>query len=235
MACALFHGGAPCNRRLALDLSADLWAGVVLLVSRASGRCSAWTGNRAYLAEIEARDRRRSGGPARVPYRDEHSICPSWSTGVFDGRVHVHVVVAQRRGGRLSHHRAVADRDGRRSWSIEVLSAQSRTKRPAQALRRDRQPASGRDEVDEFTPDPREANIWFARDVPAMAAACGPSRCCVVARRNDANVPTPLPIDTARYPQRSSAIRDHLVRAGLDLGGDDSDADSRITRPRPRF
>jgi len=55
------------------------------------------------------------------------------------------------------------------------------------------------DEVDGWTPPPDPANIWFARDVPAMAAALGTEPVLVVLRTvsgADLGV-TPLPIDTS--------------------------------------
>lgn len=61
------------------------------------------------------------------------------------------------------------------------------------------------DEVDGFTPKPdRKANIWFARDVPALAAELGTEPLLVIARsRTDDNL-TPLPVDSAGIPN------DHL-------------------------
>lgn len=62
------------------------------------------------------------------------------------------------------------------------------------------------DEVDGWTPAPDPANIWFARDVPALAAALGTEPVMIIARDlsgADLNV-TPLPVDTAGIPN------DHL-------------------------
>ena len=59
------------------------------------------------------------------------------------------------------------------------------------------------DETDAFTPAPDlENNIWFARDVDAMAAALGTQPILVVARslsQDDLRV-TPMPVDTSRIP-----------------------------------
>tara|TARA_R110002074_G_scaffold41426_2_gene109800 strand:- start:1185 stop:1859 length:675 start_codon:yes stop_codon:yes gene_type:complete len=58
-------------------------------------------------------------------------------------------------------------------------------------------------ETDKFTPAPDMANnIWFARDVDAMAAALGAKPILIVARDvsfEDGDV-TPFPVDTARIP-----------------------------------
>ena len=54
------------------------------------------------------------------------------------------------------------------------------------------------DETDGFTPPPDAARaIWFARDVPAMAAALGTEPVLIVARNATGDGITPLPVDTA--------------------------------------
>jgi surfeit locus 1 family protein len=65
-------------------------------------------------------------------------------------------------------------------------------------------------ETDGYTPDPDiENNIWFARDVPALAAALNTREVLIVARNLSADDPivAPLPVDTARIPN------DHLQYA----------------------
>ncbi|MGV6802795.1 MAG: SURF1 family protein [Ruegeria sp.] len=64
------------------------------------------------------------------------------------------------------------------------------------------------DEVDGYTPDPDQAaNIWFARDVPALAAELGTEPVLLIARtRSDPHI-IPLPVDTAGIPN------DHLQYA----------------------
>ena len=66
------------------------------------------------------------------------------------------------------------------------------------------------DEIDGFTPEPDVAgNIWFARDVPAMAEALGTEPLLVVLRNapTGEGYPSPLPVDTAGIPN------DHLEYA----------------------
>lgn len=65
-------------------------------------------------------------------------------------------------------------------------------------------------ETDKFTPTPdTEKNIWFARDVDAMAAALKTQPILIVARdiAGHSGDVTPLPVDTARIPN------DHLQYA----------------------
>lgn len=66
------------------------------------------------------------------------------------------------------------------------------------------------EEVDRFTPDPDiEDNIWFARDVPAMAETLGTEAVLIILRETSETDPpaTPLPVDTAGIPN------DHLEYA----------------------
>ncbi|MFK7837829.1 MAG: SURF1 family protein [Sulfitobacter sp.] len=65
-------------------------------------------------------------------------------------------------------------------------------------------------ETDGFTPAPDlDNNIWFARDVPALAAALDTREVLLVARKvsEDDPVVTPFPVDTSRIPN------DHLQYA----------------------
>lgn len=65
-------------------------------------------------------------------------------------------------------------------------------------------------ETDGFTPAPdTENNIWFARDVPAMAAALNAEPLLIVARKLTPSDPAvaPFPVDTSRIPN------DHLQYA----------------------
>jgi surfeit locus 1 family protein len=64
------------------------------------------------------------------------------------------------------------------------------------------------DEISSSTPEPDLGrNIWFARDVPAMAAALGTEPVMVVVRRQTPGAQaqiTPLPVDSSAIPN------DHL-------------------------
>lgn len=66
------------------------------------------------------------------------------------------------------------------------------------------------DESDSYTPEPdRDAGLWFARDVPSMAAALGTEQILLVLARTsqtDTGV-TPQPVDTSGIPN------DHLEYA----------------------
>ena len=56
-------------------------------------------------------------------------------------------------------------------------------------------------ESDSFTPAPdAKTGIWFARDVPAMAATLGAEPTLIVARKPTGDGITPMPVDTASIP-----------------------------------
>ena len=64
------------------------------------------------------------------------------------------------------------------------------------------------DEIDSYTPEPDiDSNIWFARDVPNLAAALGAAPVLLIARSETDPGVTPLPVDTASIPN------DHLQYA----------------------
>ncbi len=64
------------------------------------------------------------------------------------------------------------------------------------------------DEIDSYTPEPDiDDNIWFARDVPNLAAALGAEPILLIARTQTDPGITPLPVDAAGIPN------DHLQYA----------------------
>lgn len=59
------------------------------------------------------------------------------------------------------------------------------------------------DEIDRFTPAPDlDGNIWFARDIPALAEALGTEPVMMVLRETSETAPpvTPFPVDTSGIP-----------------------------------
>jgi cytochrome oxidase assembly protein ShyY1 len=81
------------------------------------------------------------------------------------------------------------------------------------------------DEIDGFTPGADLArNIWYARDVDALAAHLDTAPILVIARDlsvSDAPL-TPAARGHQRHSERSPELRDHLVFAGRALDGDDT-------------
>ncbi len=57
------------------------------------------------------------------------------------------------------------------------------------------------DEVDSYTPAPdAKTGLWFARDVPAMAARLGTEPVLIVARSDTGDQIRPMPVDTGAIP-----------------------------------
>lgn len=57
------------------------------------------------------------------------------------------------------------------------------------------------DEVDSYTPPPdAKTGLWFARDVPAMAAKLGTEPVMVVARSDTGEKIRPMPVDSSAIP-----------------------------------
>jgi surfeit locus 1 family protein len=81
------------------------------------------------------------------------------------------------------------------------------------------------DEVDSYTPPPDlDGNIWFARDVPAMATALGAEPVLIVAREHRrTRTCRPAPAGGhGPHPEQPPWLRRAVVRACSGLGGDDT-------------
>ncbi|WP_171131456.1 MULTISPECIES: SURF1 family protein [unclassified Ruegeria] len=160
------------------------------------------------LAEIEARI---SGNPvglpeAPQPVRDRY--LPVALTGeMLPGEVHVLVSVKQVGPG----YRIVAPfRSGDRTVLVDRGFVPTTAKDAARLV--GAMEVTGNlhwpNEIDSYTPDADiEGNIWFARDVPALAAALGTEPVLLIARSETDPGVIPLPVDTAGIPN------DHLQYA----------------------
>lgn len=161
------------------------------------------------LAEIESQI---DAVPVALPERltpDEHRYMPVEVSGIFQPE-EIHVLVSVKRVG--PGYRIVAPfetEDGRRilvdrGFVADENKADARALGAAVVQGNLHWPR----EIDSYTPDPDlNANTWFARDVPQMAAHLGTEEVLVIAKsETDPNV-TPLPVDTAGIPN------DHLQYA----------------------
>lgn len=183
--------------------------GVAILVALGSWQLRRLDWKRSLLAEI---DSRIAGAPAPLPARPDpvrDRFQPVDLAGeMLPGEIDVLVSVKQVGAG----YRVISPfvtADGRRILIDRGFTAAENKTAPRQTgpMR-----VTGNlhwpDEIDGFTPEPdRAGNIWFARDVPAMAAALATEPVLVIARsRTDPQV-TPLPVDSAGIPN------DHLQYA----------------------
>jgi len=225
------------NRRLALIITASL-AGFVLLASLGIWQMQRLDWKRGVLGELEAAMTADPVALPEMPKRDEHRYLPVVVEGVFTGD-ELHVLASVKGEGAV--YRIIAPFQTADDRLIMV----DRGTIPTTEKDDIRGPSGARvvgnlhwpDEVDEFTPDPqREENIWFARDVPLMAAVLGTEPVLVVAREMSglATDTTPLPIDTSGIPN------DHLQYAitwfalALIWAGMTVTLVHRISRPRRR-
>lgn len=182
-------------------------AGVAILLSLGTWQLRRLAWKEALLAEIEAR---LEAAPAQLPTAprpDRDRYLSVTLDGAFEG-VPLRVLTGSKREGpgfRLIS--AFRTEDGRRilvdRGFVPEAAAEPVSARPAQVIGNLDWPV----ETDSFTPAPdAERNLWFARDVEAMARALGTEPVLVVARRVEPPDPgvTPTPIDTSTIPN------DHL-------------------------
>jgi surfeit locus 1 family protein len=161
----------------------------------------------AILADIEARIVAAPVALPAAPAPDTDRYLPVRVTGVLQEPA-IRVLVSQKQVGAGYRIIRPLQADGRRVMvDLGFL--------PVQAA----QPEAGAqtvtilgnlhwpDEVDSYTPEPDvKADIWFARDLPRMAAYLDAEPVLVVARQTDLpdSALKPLPVDTSGIPN------DHL-------------------------
>ncbi|WP_170588001.1 SURF1 family protein [Ruegeria arenilitoris] len=183
-------------------------AGLAVLVSLGTWQVQRLAWKEGILADIEARI---AADPVPLPEAvdpEADRYLPVEVSGeMLPGEIHVLVSVKQVGPG----YRIIAPfRTGDRTILVDrgfVPTTAKQAERqigPTQVVGNLHWP----DEIDGYTPDPdRAGNIWFARDVPALADALGAEPILLVARSQTDPAITPLPVDTAGIPN------DHLQYA----------------------
>ncbi|MEM9708078.1 MAG: SURF1 family protein [Pseudomonadota bacterium] len=161
------------------------------------------------LAEIDAKIAAAPGPVPLAPAPETHRYAPVQGAGAFDGE-EVHVLISVKGVG--PGYRVIqAFETGQRRILVDRGFIPTTEKGAGGALGPARVIGNLHwpDEIDRFTPDPDiAANIWFARDVPALSAALDTEPVLVVARQIEgAERATPLPVTTAGIPN------DHLEYA----------------------
>jgi surfeit locus 1 family protein len=180
--------------------------GVAILVSLGVWQVQRLAWKEGVLAEIEARIAAAPEALPEAPDPEADRYMPVAVEGVL-GPDHVRVLVSQRGQGaqyriispfETGERRIMVDRGVMPTEGAPPLHAGSVTVTGNLHWPR---------EVDGFTPDPELArNIWYARDVAALAARFEAEPVLIIARDlsvSDAPV-TPLPVDTSGIPN------DHL-------------------------
>ncbi|MES0864674.1 SURF1 family protein [Ruegeria sp. SCPT10] len=160
------------------------------------------------LAEIDARI---SAAPIGLPSQiseSEHKYLPVSVSGEMQpGEIHVLVSVKQVGAGyRIIQSFSTEDRiilvD--RGFVPTTAKQTDRLTGPMEVTGNLHWP----DEIDSYTPEADiDSNIWFARDLPNLAAALGAEPILLIARSQTDPGVTPLPVDTAGIPN------DHLQYA----------------------
>jgi surfeit locus 1 family protein len=190
-------------RRMILPLIFGI-AGTAVLIGLGLWQLDRLAWKEGVLSDIEARIAAEPVAlpPAPDPVADRY--LPVAATGTFDG-AELRVLASTRDTGAAYRMIAVFDTDDGRRVMVD---------RGLLPVETPEVPVSGQearvignlhwpDEVDSYTPAPDvEDNIWFARDVPAMAKALGAEPVLIVARAIEGPVfaAQPLPVDTAGIP-----------------------------------
>ncbi len=155
----------------------------------------------AVLSEIEARMLEVPVDLPLNPSQERDRYLPVAVAGKFDGQ-EIHVLASSKRYG--AGHRVIGVfLVGERRILVDrgfVAPEAKNTSRPAKNVA-----ITGNlhwpDEIDSYTPKPDlAANIWFARDVAALARALNTEPVLIVARSYTGDDIRPYPVSTAAIP-----------------------------------
>ncbi len=177
--------------------------GVAILLALGTWQLRRLDWKTALLADIEA----RIAAPASDLPADPDPVADRYRPVRITGRTtgeELHVLVSTRRTG--AGYRVIApfEAGGRRILvDLGIVPTEDKdAPRPARQMT-----VTGNlhwpREIDRFTPAPeRERNIWFARDVPEMAATLGTQPVLLVARAVETPMPgvMPLPVSAEGIP-----------------------------------
>lgn len=184
-------------------------AGIAVLVSLGVWQVQRLSWKESVLAEIDARV---TADPVAVPLNanvEDHQFLPVRASGKISGDP-IRVLASQKIFG-AGHRLISAFETNGRIVMLDRGFAALQAKVPC--CEADLTVVGNLhwpDEVDSYTPEPDPvANLWFARDVTAMAKSLNTEPVLIVARQIDPIQPgiAPLPVDTSNIPN------DHLEYA----------------------
>lgn len=193
------------NRRMIFPLLLGV-AGVAVLLSLGIWQMQRLAWKEAVLAEI---DSRIAAAPVSLPDQPDPEadrFLPVEVAGRFTGE-QIDVLVSRKSLGAGYRVIAVLETDsGRRALVDRGFLAEAARGLPREATT---VTVTGNllwpVEVDSFTPPPDETrSIWFARDLPAMAARLNSEALLIVARSDTGDTIEAMPVDSAAIPN------DHL-------------------------
>jgi surfeit locus 1 family protein len=183
-------------------------AGTVVLASLGLWQLQRLDWKEGVIAEIEARIGAEPVALPADPEPESDRYLPVAATGAFTGEA-LHVLVSTRDQG--AGHRIISAfvlEDGRRIMVDEGYVRGGGTLRPGPA---ESVTVTGNlhwpEEVDRWTPEPDLSDgLFFARDVPAMAAALGTEPVLIITRSVEGTAPRAqaMPVGTEGIPN------DHL-------------------------
>ena len=177
------------------------FVGAAILISLGVWQMQRLDWKQGILAEIDL----QISGPAiplpAAPDPETHRYAPVELTGTI-GRPEIPVLVSVKRVGPGYRLIVPFETEGRR-----VLLDQGFIPLEAKDLERPTGEVTIRgnlhwpDEIDSYTPDnDLDANIWFSRDVPTLAAALGTEPLLIIAATQTDPSVTPLPVDSSAIP-----------------------------------
>ena len=195
-------------RRMILPLLFGL-AGAGILVALGVWQVQRLAWKEGVLADIAGRIAAAPVAVPAAPDPENDRFLPVMADGVFTGE-DLRVLVSQKRVGAGYRMISVLETGERRLLVDRGFLPVQNVADPAEGAADVTGNLHWPDEVDRFTPEPDTTeNLWFARDVPAMATALGTDPVLIVARAVSPADPAvqPLPVDTSTIPN------DHLEYA----------------------
>ncbi|MDU8926111.1 SURF1 family protein [Alisedimentitalea sp. MJ-SS2] len=178
---------------------------LVVLISLGNWQVRRMGEKQTYLTQIEATIGAAPVTLPAAPDPDKHRFLAITATGQFTGP-EIHVLVSTRDFGAGYRIIQAFETDGRKLLVDRgfIRLTDKDYPRPASEVQ-----LTGNlywpDETDSYTPDnDLGANIWYARDVPPLAAHLGTEETMIIARTTTPDDPriTPLPTDSASIPNR---------------------------------
>ncbi len=188
------------TRRMILPLLFGL-IGAAVLISLGMWQMQRLAWKEAILAQIESRISAAPVALPAVPEAERDRYLPVFAEGRFTAES-LDVLVSRKQIGAGVRVIEVFETEGRRilvdrGFVTDDERAAPRDEAATRVVGNLHWPA----EVDSFTPAPdAKTGLWFARDVPAMAAALKTEPLLIVARESTAAGIEPVPVDTANIP-----------------------------------
>ncbi len=179
--------------------------GIAILVSLGVWQVQRLAWKQALLTNIEDRIAAEPVALPEAPDPDQDRYLPVTVTGSIAEGSGVRLLASRRQIGAVYRHVVPFETSDRRRILLDIGWTRPENEFPD--LPDDQVTLTGNldwpRETDGFTPAPdREARLWYARDVPAMAASLGTEPILLVLREmphTDLGV-TPWPVDTAGIP-----------------------------------